>query len=56
MGKAALDGLEGVRQVTSGFRGYREISTVVYDPQTITVQEMVDALKRAGTYRGTVGE
>lgn len=56
MGKAALDGLEGVRKVTSGFRGHREINTVVYDPQTITAKEMVKALKRAGTYRGTVGE
>lgn len=56
MGKAALDGLEGVRKVTSGFRGYREINTVVYNPQAITAEEMVEALKRAGTYRGTVGE
>ena len=56
MGKTALDGLEGVRKVTSGFRGYREINTVEYDPQTITAEEMIEALKKAGTYRGTAGE
>lgn len=39
-------------QVTSGFRGFREVNTVVYDPQVITPQAMIDALKRAGTYRG----
>jgi hypothetical protein len=41
-----------VIQVTSGFRGFREVNTVVYDPQVITPAAMIDALKRAGTYRG----
>lgn len=37
----------------NGFRGAKETNTVSYDPARITVEEMVDALKRAGTYRGT---
>lgn len=53
MGKAALEGLQGVRKVERGFRGFREINTVRYDPAEITVEEMVEALQAAGTYRGT---
>ncbi len=30
-----------------------EINTVWYDPEEITVEEMEDALKSAGTYRKT---
>jgi hypothetical protein len=45
--------LEGVKKVRNGFRGFREINTVTYDPNTITTDEMVSALKAAGTYRGT---
>jgi hypothetical protein len=53
VGKSALEGLEGVKEVRNGFRGFREINTVIYDPNTITPNEMVSALKAAGTYRGT---
>lgn len=53
MGKSALDGLDGVKSVTSGFSGSREINTVVYDPAKITRDQMVSALKKAGTYTGT---
>ena len=53
MGKAALEGLPGVEGVTRGFRGFREINTVTYDPSKITREKMVEALNRAGTYRGT---
>lgn len=53
MGKAALDGLRGVKKVNKGWRGGKEINTVRYDPSEITVEEMVEALTRAGTYRGT---
>ena len=42
-----------MEKVTSGFEGMREINTVVYDPKVITADEMVSALKAAGTYRGT---
>jgi len=50
VGKKALEGLEGVNKVTRGFRGFREINTVYYDPAVVTVEEMEDALKKAGTY------
>jgi len=53
VGRAALEGLHGVKKVENGFRGPREINTVLFDPAEITVEKMVEALKRAGTYRGT---
>ena len=53
MGKAALDGLQGVKKVDRGFRGTREINIVYFDPAEIDVATMVEALTRAGTYRGT---
>jgi len=53
MGKAALEGLHGVKNVEKGFRGAREINTVTFDPAEITAARMVEALTRAGTYRGT---
>jgi hypothetical protein len=42
-----------VERVSTGFQGLREIDTVIFDPGRITVQQMVDVLTRAGTYRGT---
>jgi len=54
VGKAALEGLNGVKKVTRGFRGAREINTVTYDPEVITPAQMVAALKAADTYTGTV--
>ena len=53
MGKAALEGLHGVKKVEKGFRGGQEINTVTFDPAEITVEKMVETLTRAGTYRGT---
>jgi hypothetical protein len=53
VGKAALEGLHGVKKVGKGFRGRREINTVIFDPGVVTVEKMVEALTRAGTYRGT---
>lgn len=52
MGKAALEGLKGVKDVDRGFKGLREINIVIYDPSVITPEEMVSALKAAGTYLG----
>lgn len=52
MGKAALEGLHGVKKVENGFRGAREINMVTFDPAEITVEKMVEALTRAGTYGG----
>ena len=40
--------------VSRGFKGAEEINTVTYDPGEIKTDEMVKALKDAGTYRGTV--
>jgi hypothetical protein len=53
VGKSALAGLNGVVKVTKGFRGFREINTVLYDPARIQPQQMEAALKAAGTYLGT---
>ena len=53
MGKAALDGLNGIKNITRGWRSGREINTVTYDPAVITPEEMVHVLKKAGTYSGT---
>ncbi len=52
--KEALEGLKGVKRVEKGFRYLQEINTVYYDPAVITIQEMEMALKKAGTYSGTV--
>jgi hypothetical protein len=38
--------------VTSGFKGFREINTVIYDPQMIAPDQMISALQEAGTYIG----
>jgi hypothetical protein len=38
--------------VTRGFKYLKEINTVYYDPHQIAVDDMIEALKAAGTYRG----
>jgi hypothetical protein len=40
--------------VTRGFHHAREINEVTYDSTLITPETMIDALKKAGTYIGTV--
>ena len=50
VGKEALEGLNGVLKVENGFRSFKEINTVYYDPKIITIEEMEKALKKAGTY------
>jgi len=54
VGKAALEGLHGVLKVENGFRFFKEINTVFYDPKIITIEEMEKVLKKAGTYKETV--
>ena len=54
VGKSALEGLQGVTSVDKGFRFHREINTVYYEADKITVEEMEAALKAAGTYKGIV--
>ena len=46
--------MKGVKKVEKGFRYFKEINTVYYDPAVITIEEMETALKKAGTYIGTV--
>ncbi len=46
--------LAGIHNVTRGWHSGREINTVTFDPAVITPEEMVAALKAAGTYAGTV--
>jgi hypothetical protein len=53
VGKRALEGLDGVREVRNGFRGFREINTVTFDPSIVTVRVMEEALQSTGTYLGT---
>jgi len=52
VGQDALEGLEGVKKVEKGFRGSKEINTVYYDSEVITIEEMETALKDAGTFIG----
>lgn len=54
VGKAALDGLEGIKRIDKGFHNAKEINTVYYDASTITIEEMEEALRKAGTYEGTL--
>lgn len=43
-----------MKKVETGFRNSKEINTVYYDPSLITIEEMEIALKKAGTYLGTL--
>jgi hypothetical protein len=43
-----------VKRVEKGFRYFKEINTVYYDPAVITIEEMEVSLKKAETYLGTV--
>lgn len=52
MGKRALEGLNGVLHVSKGFKGFKETNTAVYDPEKITIEEMINALKSAKTFIG----
>ena len=54
VGQAALEELDGITRIEKGFRNFKEINTVYYEASAITIEEMEDALKKAGTYRGTV--
>jgi hypothetical protein len=37
-----------------GFHNFKEINTVYYEASIITIEEMEDALRKAGTYLGIV--
>jgi len=40
--------------VSRGWQGGQEINRVVFDPQIVTVRQMEEWLKQAGTYRQTL--
>ena len=49
-----LDGLEGVERVYSHFIGSKEAHTVYYDPASISVEQMENALEDGAGYLETV--
>jgi copper chaperone CopZ len=53
-GKVALQGLNGIQKIETGFHDVQETDTVYYDPKVITIEEMETALKKAGTYVETM--
>ena len=56
VGKEALQALKGVKKVEKGFHHFKEINTVYFDPQQITVEEMEKALQKAGTFQGRMNQ
>jgi hypothetical protein len=53
VGEAVLEGLKGVELVNNGYDDSKETNTVWYDPALISIDQMEQALKDAGTYLGT---
>ncbi|MEJ2039135.1 MAG: hypothetical protein P8X55_09405 [Desulfosarcinaceae bacterium] len=43
-----------MKKVSNGFHNFKEINRVTYDSSKISPNTMVEALKKAGTYIGTV--
>ena len=54
VGEHALKDQPGVISVEPGWRDFREVDRVVYDPDKISVEQMEDILRKADTYVGTV--
>ena len=40
VGKAALEGLEGIKRIENGFHNSKEINTVYYDASTVNIEEI----------------
>jgi copper chaperone CopZ len=53
-GKDALKNMNGVTRVERGFRNFQEINTVYYDPKEVSINDLEQALRKAGTYVGTL--
>jgi copper chaperone CopZ len=53
-GKDALKDMNGVTRVERGFRNFQEINTVYYDPKHVSIRDLEQALKKAGTYVETL--
>jgi copper chaperone CopZ len=46
--------LNGIKKIETGFHYIHETDTVYFDPTKITIEEMENALKKAGTYVETI--
>jgi len=53
-GKAVLQGMKGIKKIETGFHYIYETDTVYFDPTKITIEEMENSLKKAGTYVETI--
>ena len=53
-GKAALQGMTGIKKIETGFHYIHETDTVYFDPMKVTIEEMENVLKKAGTYVETI--
>jgi len=56
VGAAALDGRPGVISVKNGWHGTSEINHVIYDPEEVTVEQLITWLKESGTYIRTISD
>ncbi len=56
VGAAALETRPGVLSVERGWHGLDEVDRVIYDPDTISIGQMEQWLKKAGTYERTIIE
>lgn len=52
VGKAALEGLPGVKNVINRFKGAKEVNIVTYDSSQISIEKMAMILKKVKTYQG----
>jgi len=49
-----MEGRPGIVSVKKGWEDFNEVDRVVFDPEVISVPEMENILKAAGTYRKTL--
>jgi hypothetical protein len=54
VGAGALDGKPGVVSVERGWRGFREVDRVTFDPQQVSLGQLEGWLKAADTYVSTL--
>ena len=54
VGKAALDGQEGIMEVNNGWQGVQEVNRVTYDPHRISRAAIETRLKQSGAYIETL--
>lgn len=51
VGRSAVESLPGVEKVWSGFRGFEEVNEVTYDPKRVSVAQLEEAIRKAGTLK-----